>query len=57
MAMKPAVSYIPYSISSKEKTGDVTSFTLFEEENLLTENTKIGNEYDDVSTLEPFFSK
>ena len=37
MAMRPAVLYTPYTTSSKEQTGDVITFTQFEEGNLLTE--------------------
>ena len=37
MAMRPAVTYTPYATSSKEKTGDVITFTQFEEGNLLSE--------------------
>ena len=31
MAMRPAVTYTPYATSSKEQTGDVITFTQFEE--------------------------
>ena len=37
MAMRPAVTYTPYATSSKEQTGDVITFTQFEEGNLLSE--------------------
>ena len=37
MAMILLVSYIPYAASSKEKNGDITMFTQFEEGNLLSE--------------------
>ena len=37
MAMRPTVTYTPYTTSSKEKTGDVITFTQFEEGGLLTE--------------------
>ena len=37
MAMRPAVTYTPYATSSKEQTGDVITFTQFEEGNLLNE--------------------
>ena len=33
--MQPEVSYILYAISSNEKTGDVVTFSQFEEENLV----------------------
>ena len=38
MAMRPAVTYTPYATSSKEQTGDIITFTLFEERNLLSES-------------------
>ena len=31
MAMRPTVMYTPYTTSSKEQTGDVITFTQFEE--------------------------
>ena len=37
MAIHLAVSYTPYTTSSKEKTGDIVTFTQFEETNLLSE--------------------
>ena len=37
MVMRPAVTYTPYDTSSIEQTGDVITFTQFEEGNLLTE--------------------
>ena len=47
--MRPAVTYNPYATSSKEQTGDVITFTQFEEGDLLTEtrnNTEGGDEYE-----------
>ena len=60
MTMRPAVSYIPYATSSKEHTGNITTFAKFEEGDLLSENrddTESGNEYDDDSTLAPLFDE
>ena len=37
MTMRPAVTYTPYVTSPKEQTGDVITFTQFEEGNILTE--------------------
>ena len=37
MVMCPEVTYILYAMSSKEQTGDVITFTQFEEGNILTE--------------------
>ena len=35
--MRLAVTYTPYAVSSREQTGDVITFTKFEEGNILTE--------------------
>ena len=37
MVMRPAVTYILYATSSKEQTGNVITFTQFEEGNIITE--------------------
>ena len=50
MAMRPAVTYNPYDTSLKEKTGDVITFTQFEEGNILTEtcnDAESGNKSDE----------
>ena len=47
MELRPRVMYTPYATSSKEKTGDVITFTKFEEGNILTKNrndTESGDE-------------
>ena len=52
--MRPAVTYTPYATSSKEQTGDVITFTQFEEENILTEtrnDTESGDESDNESIM------
>ena len=36
MAMRLSVTYTPYATSSREKTGDIITFTHFEEGNLLS---------------------
>ena len=46
--MRPAVTYTPYATSSKVKTGDVITFSQFEEGNLITE-TRNNTESDDES--------
>ena len=54
MAMLPAVSYILYSASSREQTGNLITFEIFEKVNLISEtcnNMEIGNKHDDNSTL------
>ena len=38
--MRPEVMYTPYATSLKEQTGDVITFTQFEEGGLLTETRK-----------------
>ena len=35
MAMRPAVTYTPYATSSNQQTGDIITFTQFEEGNLI----------------------
>ena len=67
MAMRPAVSYTPYATYSREKTGDIITFTQFEEGNLLSEtknlwsetrdDTESSNESDDDSTMPPLMSE
>ena len=37
MAMRLALTYTPYATSSKEQTGDIITFTQFEDRNILTE--------------------
>ena len=52
MAMRPTVTYTLYATSSKEKTGDVNTFTQFEEGDLITEtrnDTEIYDESDSES--------
>ena len=52
--MRPTVTYTPYTTSSKEQTGDVITFTQFEEGNLLTEtrnDTESGDESDSKSIM------
>ena len=54
MAMRPTVTYTLYATSSKKQTGDVITFTQFEEGNLLTEirnDTESGDESDSESIM------
>ena len=49
MAICPAVTYTPYATSSEEQTGDVITFSQFEEGNILTEtrnDAESGDESD-----------
>ena len=54
MAMRPAVTYTPYTTSSKEQTGDVITFAQFEEGELISEtrnNTESGDESNSESIM------
>ena len=54
MAMRPTVTYTQYATSSKEQTGDVITFTQFEEGDLLTEtrnDTEIGDKSNSKSIM------
>ena len=54
MAMRPTVTYAPYTTSSKEQTGDVITFSQFEEGNILTEtrnNAESGGESNSKSIM------
>ena len=54
MAMPPTVTYTLYTTSTKEQTGNVITFTQFEERNLLTEtlnDTESGDESDSESII------
>ena len=60
MAMRPDVSYIPCSASSKEKTGDIITLAQFEDRDLLSEtredaeiNDKRGDESNENSIIPP----
>ena len=60
MAIRPAVSYIPYDTSSSEQIGDIITFAQFEDGNLLSEthdDTESGYKFDDNSTLAPLISE
>ena len=49
MAMRPEVTYTPYATSLKEQTGDVITFSQFEEGDILTEtrnDTESGDKSD-----------
>ena len=54
MAMRQAVTYTPYAMSSEGQTGDVITFAQFEEGNLLSEthnDTESGDESDSESIM------
>ena len=54
MVMRPSVTYTPYATSSKKQTGDVITFTHFEEGNILTEtrnDAESGDKSDNESIM------
>ena len=54
MAMRQEVTYTPYATSSREQTGDVITFTQFEEGNIFTETSndaESGDKYDNKSIM------
>ena len=60
MAMRPAVSYMPYATSSGGETGNIITFAMFEENYLLyetREDMESGNESDENSNLPPLISE
>ena len=67
MAIRKYVSYTPYDTSSRGKTGNIITFTQFEEANLLSEmhnllsenlgDTEISNKSNDNSTMPPLISE
>ena len=60
MAVHPAVSYIPCDTYSRVKSGDIITFTHFEERDLLSEtceDAENGDEYDYESIITPLISE
>ena len=60
MAMRPSVTYTPCATSSREQTGDIITFTQFEEGNLLSETSndaESGDKYDNKSVMPPLLIK
>ena len=54
LAMLPTVTYTPYTRSLKEQTGDIITFTQFEDRNILTEtrnDAESGEESDNESIM------
>ena len=52
--MRLAVTSTPYATSSKEQTGDVITFTQFEDGNILNEtcnDAESGDKYDNKSIM------
>ena len=60
MAMSPTVSYIPCATSSKEQTGDITTFAQFEGGNLLSEtrnDAESSDKSNENSMMPPLLSE
>ena len=60
MAMHPDVAYIPCAMSSREQTGDIITFTQFEERGIFTKTSNDaegGEESEDKSNMPPLLSK
>ena len=60
MDMHTEVIYTPYATSSKEQTGNIITFTQFEEENLVSEtrnDAESGDKSNDKSIMRPLPSK
>ena len=58
--MSRCISYIPYATSLREQTGDIITFTHFEEGGLLSEtrdDAESGGESNDNSNIPPLISK
>ena len=57
MAMRPDVIYTPCATSSREQTGDIITFTKFEEGDILTKTHNDSESGNDVSIMPPLLSK
>ena len=60
MVIRPAVMYTLCATSSREQTGNVITFTQFEEGNILTKNhnnSESGDESNDYSIMPQLLSK
>ena len=51
--MRPAVTYTPCATSSREQTGNIITFTHFEEVNILTKTSNDVERGDDDSIMPP----
>ena len=59
MAMRPTVSYAPYTKSTGERAGDIITFVQFEEVNLWSEtheDVESGDKPDDDLIMPPLIS-
>ena len=60
LLLNKVVTYIPCATSSREKTGNIITFTHFEEGNILTKTSngaESGDESDNESTMPPLPSE
>ena len=60
MAMRLSVTYTLYATPSKEQTGNIITFTQFEEGNLVSEDrndAETGDEFDDDLIMTPLLSR
>ena len=57
MAMRQAVTYTPCATSSREKTGDIITFTQFEEGGNLTKTCNNAESTNDDSSMPPLLSE
>ena len=60
MDMHPGMAYTPCATSSREQTGDIITFTKFEEGNILTKtlnDAESGDESYDYSIMPPLLNK
>ena len=60
MSMRPEMTYTPYATSSREQTGNIITFTQFEEGNIWTKtlnDAESGDESYDDSIMPPLLRK
>ena len=55
--MRPAVTYTPCDTSSREQTGNIITFTQFEEGNILTKSYNDAESDDDDLIMPPVLSE
>ena len=54
MAMRPSVTYTPCATYLREQTGDIITFTQFEEGNILSEIVTMQKAVTDPMTIQSF---
>ena len=57
MAMRPSGTYTPCAKSPREQFGNITTFTQFEEGNILTKTRNDAESDDDDSIMSPLLSE